>query len=236
MADLLRSWAAQVPNLAEHADNPVHTDEGGRAAGYEAAIVAGTTVYALMTHVPAAAWGLDWIARGGSEVRFRAPVLADQTIDFVPTQTESGSNVVARAGDDVRATCDLWLDADRTKPRDGESLEVLSGSLASWGSYGMRSGDDLAIYADRGIAHPAAWPCIANRLFSDQLVNGSWVHVRSRITHLDLAPIDAHISTNARVINRFETRGGRRAVVDCLIEANGRPVALVEHEALVELF
>ncbi len=236
MISPLQSWVASVPNLAEHADNPVHTDEGARAAGYEAAIVAGTTVYALMAHVPASAWGLDWISGGGCEVRFRAPVLADEVVDFVPEQTEGGWTVSAGGAAAVRASCSVWLDAEQPDMRDGEPLEACRGPLEPWGTYGIRCGDDLNVYREEGIAHPAAWPSIANRLFSDQLINGSWVHVRSRITHLGPASLDAVVTTDARVVERFETRAGKRAIVDCLIEADGRPVAFVEHEALVELF
>ena len=77
----LVAWSAVAPNLPEHADNPIHTDEGAREAGYPAAVVAGTTVYALMTHPPAVAWGDDWIGRGGCEVRFRGPVLEDDQVE-----------------------------------------------------------------------------------------------------------------------------------------------------------
>ena len=40
------TWSVQARNLPEHASNPIHTDEGGRAAGFDAALVAGVTVYA----------------------------------------------------------------------------------------------------------------------------------------------------------------------------------------------
>ncbi|SVB41331.1 uncharacterized protein METZ01_LOCUS194185, partial [marine metagenome] len=40
------SWSVRARNLPEHARNPIHTDEGGRAAGFDAALVAGVTVYA----------------------------------------------------------------------------------------------------------------------------------------------------------------------------------------------
>ena len=57
-------------NLPEHADNPVHTVEGGLAAGYDGAVVAGTTVFAYLTR-PVAARGDErgsWVVatRSGS--------------------------------------------------------------------------------------------------------------------------------------------------------------------------
>ncbi len=80
----LQAWSAAAVNLAEHADNVIHTDAGARAAGFPSALVAGVTVYAYMTHVPAAAWGLDWLRTGGAHVRFRSPVFDGDPVDYVP--------------------------------------------------------------------------------------------------------------------------------------------------------
>ena len=69
-------------NLPEHARNPIHTDEGARAAGFERALVAGVTTYTYMTHPIVEAWGLDWLTFGGGEVRFRRPVFAGDTLQL----------------------------------------------------------------------------------------------------------------------------------------------------------
>ena len=71
-------WSIAAVNLPEHADNPVHTVEGGLAAGYDGAVVAGTTVFAYLTRPVAAAWGRAWVVGGGYEVWFQGPVLADE--------------------------------------------------------------------------------------------------------------------------------------------------------------
>lgn len=235
MVTPLQTWSVSVPNLPDHADNPVHTDEGARAAGFPAAIVAGTSVYAVMTRVPAAAWGADWVSRGGCEVRFKAPVLADEHIDIVPTESDDGWDLEAGTPGRARATASVWLDAEVPEIGEGEPLDTLAGSLATWADYGQRCGDDLPLYADRGWAHPSAWPCVANRLFADQLVDDGWVHVRSRITHLRAAPRDGEFATRAIVVDRFASRAGTRALVHCLIEVDGQAACFVEHEAIVSL-
>lgn len=33
------SWSVHAKNLPEHARNPIHTDEGGRAAGFDGALL-----------------------------------------------------------------------------------------------------------------------------------------------------------------------------------------------------
>ncbi|MEM7287766.1 MAG: MaoC family dehydratase [Actinomycetota bacterium] len=239
MADALVSWSAHAPNLPEHADNPIHTDEGARAAGYPAAVVAGTTVYALMTHPAAAAWGDAWIGRGGCEVRFRGPVLADDGVECrVAPGADGRWTVEAVARDEVTSTLEVWLDADVPEARAGEQLPSIELMLdATWAEYGTRSGDDLATYTERGIAHPAVWPSLGNRVFKEHLVTGPWIHTRSRIAHAAVVARDTPIRIDSVVVDRFDTRAGRRAVVDCHIsDRDGRVLCVIEHEAIIELF
>lgn len=239
MADGLVSWSAVAPNLAEHADNPIHTDAGAREAGYPAAVVAGTTVYALMTHPPAVAWGDAWLAGGGCEVRFRGPVLADDLVRCDVSPGDDGHwTVEAVARHEVTSTMEVWLEAAVPDERHGEALPAVDLVLDDeWASYGTRSGDDLTTYADRGIAHPAVWPSLGNRVFKQHLVDGPWVHTRSLITHVALAARDTPIRIDSVVVDRFDTRAGKRAVVDCRVSDDaGRLLCVIEHEALIELF
>ena len=90
------SWSIAAVNLPEHADNPVHTVEGGLAAGYDGAVVAGTTVFAYLTRPVAAAWGRDWVTNGGHEVWFRAPVLADEIVTVSGDPDEVTATVGSR--------------------------------------------------------------------------------------------------------------------------------------------
>ena len=78
------NWSVRARNLPEHARNPIHTDEGGRAAGFDAALVAGVTVYAYLTRPIVEAWGEGWLRRGGAHVEFHAPVQAEDRVDCVP--------------------------------------------------------------------------------------------------------------------------------------------------------
>ena len=99
----------------------------------------------------------------------------------------------------------------------------------------MRAGDDAAIYAEDGFAHPSSWPRIANRFCHEQLVTGSWIHVRSRIAHLGSAAIGTEIRAVAAVVERIDSRAGERAILDVRITADGRDAAAVEHEAIISL-
>ncbi len=238
------TWSVAARNLPDHRGNKIHTDEGARAAGFESALVAGVTTYAYLTHPLVAAWGIGWVARGGGEVRFRAPVFADDRVDCVPTTHDDGSVLVEAVcpsqDRNPRATFLAVRDAGPPpagrpgEPLPSRRIELGAGIGGAARDYGERAGDDLGLYAAERIVHPAAWPSIANDVFSTELVSGPWIHTRSIIRHHAPGPVGAVVDVHATVVERFE-RGGRRVIADILIEHEGRPLATLEHEAIVEL-
>lgn len=241
MTDTPRPWTVQTRNLPEHADNAIHTDAGARAAGFPSALVAGVTTYAYLTHPLVEAWGIDWLSRGGGEVRFRAPVVAGARVDCVPTALDDGSVVMEAVCPDQERNPRVSFHAvrDAGPPpamRTGERLAtrqfVLGHDVAA--DYGLRAGDDLTLYADRGLMHPVTWLNIANRVFSTDLVDGAWIHTRSIVRHHAPGPVGATVDVHATEVDRYE-RGGTRAIVDMLIEHDGQPIASLEHEAIVAL-
>lgn len=234
----LRSWSIGAVNLAEHADNPVHTRDGGLAAGYTGAVVAGTTVYAYLTRPAAQAWGVPWVGGGTAAVRFHAPVIEDDHVDVVPVEHAPGRWAIeARTPAGVCATLLVGL-APAAPPRvpTGERLEPLVEVLGDrWAGYAGRIGEDLDLYSASDIVHPVVWPSLANRVFATQLVDGAWVHTRSRIRHLGVAAPGDTALVEGWLVDRFTTRAGERAVVDVRISVDNRSVAAIEHEAIVRL-
>ncbi len=235
----LESWSVTARNLPEHADNVVHTDEGARAAGYPSALVAGTTVHAYLTRVPATAWGEAWLTGGASEVRFLSPVFEADVVECAPTPT--ADRVEARVGHSVRATLALLGPSEPDgrvagEPAAGEELPPMvvefDDDLAG---YGARSGDDLGVYAELGLVHPVVWSVIGNRVTMANLVTGPWVHVRSRIRHLGRAAPGAAALVESSVVDRFDTRAGGRVVLDVRVSIDGVAVAAIEHESIIDL-
>ena len=232
-------WSVRAVNLPEHARNPIHTDAGAQAAGFERALVAGVTSYAYLTHPVAVAWGRPWVERGGGEVRFRSPVFVDDEVRCTPRPEGETVVVEALVGDGApRATFAAVLRAQpAVAMRAGESLRTrrirLEGEFGD--EYGMRAGDDLDLYTGLGIVHPAVWPALANHLVHTDVARGSWVHTRSIIRHHGVATVGAPADVSATVVNRFDTTAGERAVLDVRIEIDGVVVATLEHEAVVAL-
>jgi len=231
----LTAWSAPAINLAEHADNAIHTDDGAQAAGFPSALVAGVTVYAYMTHVPASAWGLDWLSAGGAHVRFRSPVFDGDPVDYVPNPD---GVVEARVGGVVKSTCSVSRIGQHPEGCTGTGDPLAPISFVadeSWVSYASRAGDDLAIYDEQQILHPVSWMRIANQFFHEQIVTGPWIHVRSNLVHHGVAAVDAQIDATAHLVERFDSRAGERAILDVRISADGRPVATYEHEAIISV-
>jgi acyl dehydratase len=235
----LVTWSAPAVNLIEHADNAIHTDAGAHAAGFPSALVAGVTVYAYMTHVPVAAWGLDWLRGGGAHVRFRSPVFDQDVVDYVPTDLGPGAGTIeARVNGVTRSACAVRRVGSRPERCTGlgDSLRPIEFVAdESWATYATRAGDDLALYPGEQILHPVTWMRVANQFFHEQIVSGPWIHVRSNLLHHGVARFGATIGATASVIDRFDSRAGGRAILDVRISADGEPVATYEHEAIVVL-
>lgn len=233
----LQPWSTRAVNLPDHANNAIHTDAGAQAAGFERALVAGTTVYAYMTHPAVAAWGQAWLKSGGGELRLRRPVFDDDLVDCaIATGSDDLPQVQATVGGDVRATLTLWQDIAAPSMRDGDVLDPFEIELTeSHLDYGMRCGDDLTVYAEQDLAHPVTWANLANSVFMQNLVTGPWIHVRSRIYHQGVATLGSHIHIESRLLDRFDSRAGERALVDMQITADGQSAARVEHEAIIVL-
>jgi len=232
------TWVVRALNLPEHAINPIHTDAGAQAAGFERALVAGVTTYAYLTHPPAVAWGEEWLAAGGGEVRFRAPVCVDDEVHCTPTSTGELTMIEALVDGVARATFVAVRDSGSVVAmRDGEALRSrhvrMEGEFGA--EYGMRAGDEFDLYTRLGLVHPAVWPAFANHLVHTEVARGSWVHTRSIIRHHSVAHVGGTADIHGVVVRRFDSRAGERAVLDVRIEVSGSVVATLEHEAIVAL-
>lgn len=233
------TWTVTAQNLAEHARNPIHTDAGAQAAGFPRALVAGVTTYAYLTHPVAAAWGEHWLSHGGGELRLRRPIFDHDTVQCVPRP--DGDAVVIQAitsePDQPRATFRAVRDAGPVPAmRAGDVLPVhyllLDGANGT--ERGVLAGDDLALYAEHNLVHPAVWPQLANDVVHTEIATSSWVHTRSIIRHHARVTAGSHAEIHGAIVDRF-TAHGERVVVDFHIIVDGNVVASLEHEAIISL-
>jgi hypothetical protein len=145
MEEEMETWSVRARNLPEHAANPIHTDAGGRAAGFDGALVAGVTVYAYLTRPVVEAWGVDWLSRGLAEVEFTSPVLDDDPVDCVPEAVDGGVEVRAMVGGDSRARLVAMPVADddgpSTRPLHQPLEPQVEALVGEWEGYGLRAGE-----------------------------------------------------------------------------------------------
>ena len=171
-------------------------------------------------------------------MRFSEPVLDGDLVECAASGVGKGGGTVVEAlvGGTLRARSEMFRTAPDLPIRPGEALDSYECVLGrSWIDYGERGGDDCGLYREHSIAHPVAWLKIANRFFAEQLVSGSWIHVRSTVAHHGTATLGSSITADAVVVDRFDSRAGRRAIADVRIQADHELVATVEHEAIIDL-
>lgn len=230
----MKPWSINAVNLPEHSGNPVHTVKGGMAAGFAGAVVAGTTIAAYMTRPVAEAWGADWVTAGGYDVAFHGPVLADEPLTVTP---DDDQRIVAHAGGRECASLTPTRNPKPFAAPVGTRLEPRVFKLTDqWTGYAARAGEDLSLYAIEQLVHPVVWITLANQVFVEQMIDGAWVHTRSRVAHYGTVNPGDVVVVEAFEIDRFETRSGERAVVQMEMTLNGEPVVHIEHEALIRLF
>lgn len=248
-------------NTATASANRIHDDEVARRYGFGGGLVPGVDVYAYMTHPPADAWGLDWLARGGMRARFLAPVYEGDDISVVAAEAEAPeggpalSVEVRNAAGDLCATglADMG-DASvpgAVRPRgepasdppaaSPESLPVGTELTlathrfhAEWATeYLAEVRENLALYAEARVAHPGWLLRDANYVLSRNVVLGPWIHVESVTWHQGLVHDGDTVGATATVTKEWEHKGHRFVELDVQLVANAdRPVAHVIHTAI----
>lgn len=234
----LRDHQVVAQNLPEHARNPIHTDEGARAAGFDRALVAGVTTYSYLANVPSRDWGIEWVHHGTAEVRFRRPIFDGERLTMQTVDDGHTLAVTATTDNEPRVMCSMALSgAPAVELRGGEDLPTLERVLEGeyGGDYAARAGDSLPLFASGEIVHPAVWPALANDMVHRHVARGAWVHTRSIVRHHSPVVTGSLASIIARVVDRRDGSLGERAVLDVHITVEGTVVASLEHEAYVAL-
>ena len=83
--DAAAAYRVQACNLSHASENKIHDDDVARRFGFQGGLVPGVEVYAYMTHLPAARWGVGWLERGTAECRFFKPVYDENFVTVSAT-------------------------------------------------------------------------------------------------------------------------------------------------------
>ena len=250
----MRPWSLVACNTATASANKIHDDEVARRFGFRGGLVPGVDVYAYLTHPPAEAWGLDWLARGTMRGRFSSPVYDGDAIEVVPTddgglEVRSSTGAVCAVGmatlPDEAPPPDPagWPDVEQRRDPPPAAPEVLvPGTALGLEPHGFHADkaaaylDDvretLPLYAEAGVAHPGWLLRDANYVLSANVRLGPWIHVESVVQHHGLVHDGDVVSARALVTKEWERKGHRFVTLDVLHLAGERPVARTEHTAI----
>jgi acyl dehydratase len=73
----------------------MHDDTVAMQYGFAGGLVPGVDVWAYLSHLPAEAWGRDWLVEGGLEARFAAPIYDGEE---VTVEAVKGTDAIEGAG------------------------------------------------------------------------------------------------------------------------------------------
>src|SRR5829696_4339392 len=91
------AYRVQACNLSHASENKIHDDDVARRFGFQGGLVPGVEVYAYMTHLPAARWGIDWLERGTAECRFFKPVYDGKFATVTATGTGTALSITVES-------------------------------------------------------------------------------------------------------------------------------------------
>jgi acyl dehydratase len=255
------SYRVQARNLSHASENRIHDDDVARRFGFQGGLVPGVEVYAYMTHLPAARWGVGWLERGTAECRFFKPVYDGKLATVSATGTAHALSLTVESEGERCATGAAALpDEPGAVPEvphaapvpafddrpDADEVSLAIGRRLSSNSIHLtqerlqqyladiRETDPL--YSRAKLVHPAFMLRLANLALKDNVRLSAWIHAASSIRHCALAHAGESLAAHAEVAANYERKGHRFVDLDVVIVAGGtRPVAQVRHTAIYRL-
>jgi hypothetical protein len=250
----------QARNLSHASENKIHDDDVARRFGFQGGLVPGVEVYAYMTHLAVARWGIDWLERGTAECHFMKPVYdgkfatvsATQAGDALAITVESegvrcatGSaslSDVPQAPSAIPQAVPVPEPAGRSDP-DERTLAVgrrLSSQPIHLTSERLQQyladiGETEPLYARENLVHPAFMLRLSNSALKDNVRLGAWIHAGSVVRHCGLARAEETLAAHAVVAKNYERSGHRFVELDVVVAADARALAQVRHTAIYRL-
>jgi acyl dehydratase len=238
-------------NTATASANKIHDDAVARRYGFAGGLVPGVDVYAYMTNVPAAAWGLDWLERGSMRARFLAPVYEGDEVVVVPGEVGGIRMGAVRATGEARLPEEPprrpgadWAAVDQAAdPPEASPASLAAGTALALAPHGFHAdnageylaeiGEGLPLYAVHRVAHPGWLLRDANRVLSANVRLGPWIHVESVVEHHGLVHDGDIVHARATVTREWERKGHRFVELEVgLLTGPDRLVAQVVHTAI----
>ena len=261
--DALPGYRVQARNLSHASENKIHDDDVARRFGFQGGLVPGVEVYAYMTHLPAARWGVGWLERGTADCRFFKPVYDGKlttvsatgsmhelaiTVESEGERCATGAAALpeetgAAARPAIPDAAPVPAPDDRPDP-DETTLAVgrrLSSNPVHFTPERLQQyladiRETEPLYARAKLIHPAFMLRLSNLALKDNVKLAAWIHAASTIRHCGLARAGDTLAAHAVVAANYERKGHRFVELDVVVVAGGkRAVAQVRHTAIYHL-
>ena len=247
------AYAVVANNLSRASENRIHADDVARKFGFTGALVPGVEVYAYAMHPAVARWGRAWLEQGSAEARFFKPVYDEALVqvtaapagDGLALLVESGGAECARgeaalpaAEAAPDATTWAWRAPPAERPPASETTlaagTVLCAApqpLAEDYLDGVRETEPL--YRSEGLAHPGQILRLCNRVLTENVVLGPWIHVGSKVRNFSAGRLGEVVTARGVVLAEGDAKGHRLAELDVVVLGeDGRVLARVRHNAI----
>jgi acyl dehydratase len=254
------TYTIEAYNVSHASENKIHDDAVAKKLGFSGGLVPGVEVFAYASHVPVALWGRRFLEQGTISARFGKPVYDGRLATVRAVESANGLDITVESEGEVCATghatlaapaapapsCEAYPGAtppaerpaaDETSLAVGRILATVPAVLteARHKEYlsDVREADPL--YAREGIAHPGILLRLCNSALRDNVRLAPWIHTGSTMRNLGVARVGETLEARARVVDNYDRKGHRLVDLDCLLLADGRPVAHVLHTAIYKL-
>ncbi len=249
------SWAYEVRahNLSKASENRIHADDVAQKFGFTGALVPGVEVYAYAVHPAVATWGRAWLEHGSAEARFFKPVYDEAMVqvsaapagealtllvESAGVECARGSAALPAAEAAPDAALWAWRDPPAERPAASEA-NLAAGSvlcaapqpLAADYLDGVRETEPL--YLAEGLAHPGQILRLCNRVLTENVVMGVWIHVGSAVRNFSAGRLGEVVTARGVVLAEGDHKGHRLAELDVVVLGeDGRVLARVRHNAI----
>jgi acyl dehydratase len=254
-------YRVQARNLSHASENKIHDDDVARRFGFQGGLVPGVEVYAYMSHLPVARWGVDWLERGTAECRFFKPVY-DGNLAIASAEEEGGSLALAVDSEGERCATGaaslpeaaatvpamprpVLIPEQDARPEADEVTLAVGRHLSSHPldltrerheQYLADIGETETLYAREQIAHPSWMLRLSNSALKDNVTLSAWIHTGSAVRHCAIARAGSTLAAHAVVTASYERKGHRFVDLDVAVVADAeRVVAHVRHTAIYRL-
>ena len=192
-------------NTATESANKIHDDTVAKNLGFRGGLVPGVDVYAYLCHLPAAAWGVDWLTRGTITARSRrrsttattsiVGAAAAANVIELTSPTPTGGFCASGAASlpvDLRRRArpgGLARLPGRRQPRAGVARDARRRSRSAGSTSASTptrrtptsttSARRAPVFRRDGLAHPGWLLRYCNFVLTSNFVLGPWIHVES---------------------------------------------------------